>query len=93
MIKNIILDLGGVLLDIDLPYCMHSVETLGVDLSALPQPSPSNDTTNMKPAVMGEGVVANGMLNQYQIGMVTTHDFLTAIQGSLPCRHHHEASG
>lgn len=80
MIKNIIFDLGGVLLDIDLPYCMHSVEALGVDLSALPQPSPSNDTPNMKPAVMGEGVVANGMLNQYQIGTVTTHDFLTAIQ-------------
>ena len=35
MIKNIIFDLGGVLLDIDLLYCMRQMEALGVDLKAL----------------------------------------------------------
>ena len=34
-IKNIIFDLGGVLLDIDLNYCMRQMQALGIDLDAL----------------------------------------------------------
>lgn len=79
MIKNVIFDLGGVLLDIDLPYCMRSVQALGIDLNNLPQPVHVSEASDMKPAVMGEGVVANGMLHLYQIGKVSTPDFLSSI--------------
>lgn len=79
MIKNIIFDLGGVLLDIDLPYCMRSVQALGIDLNNLPQSVNADGQSDLKPAVMGEGVVASGMLNQYQVGAVSTPEFLSAI--------------
>lgn len=79
MIKNIIFDLGGVLLDIDLPYCMRSVQALGIDLNNLPQSASADGHSSLKPAVMGEGVVASGMLNQYQVGAVSTPEFLSAI--------------
>ncbi len=79
MIKNIIFDLGGVLLDIDLPFCMRSMQALGIDLNTLPQPASAKEDADMKPAVMGEGVVASGMLHQYQIGTVSTPDFLSAV--------------
>ena len=80
MIKTIIFDLGGVLLDIDLPYCIHRVKELGVDidaLSAIPAPELAIDT---KPAVMGEGMVASGMLHLYQVGGISTADFIITIQ-------------
>jgi putative hydrolase of the HAD superfamily len=83
MIKNIIFDLGGVLLDIDLPYCMRSVQALGIDFNAMSaQTSKDASTTSagMKPAVMGEGLVANGALHLYQIGGISTEDFLSGIQ-------------
>ena len=80
MIKNVIFDLGGVLLDIDLPYCIQRVQALGVDinaLSAIPAPELATDT---KPAVMGEGMVANGILHLYQVGGISTSDFIKGIQ-------------
>ena len=83
MIKNIIFDLGGVLLDIDLPYCMRSIKALGVDLSSLPEHtqtlSSGKSSTDMQPAVLGEGIVANGILHQYQVGTVSTPDFCNAL--------------
>ena len=83
MIKNIIFDLGGVLLDIDLPYCMKNVQALGIDFKAMSaqtsKESPAT-STGMKPAVMGEGLVANGALHLYQIGEISTDDFLNGIQ-------------
>ena len=85
-IKIIIFDLGGVLLDIDLPYCIQRVQALGVDinaLSAIPAPELATDT---KPAVMGEGMVANGILHLYQVGGISTSDFIKGIQHL--CRPH-----
>ena len=81
MIKDIIFDLGGVLLDIDLPYCMRSVQALGVDFSAMSAQTSSSlaETQGTKPAVMGEGIVANGALHLYQIGEISTEDFLSGI--------------
>lgn len=79
-IQNIIFDLGGVLLDIDLPYCIQRVKALGVDidaLSAIPVPELAKD---IKPAVMGEGMVASGMLHLYQVGGISTSDFIKDIQ-------------
>lgn len=80
MIKNIIFDLGGVLLDIDLIYCMQQVQALGVDLKALSSMPTLEMPTNVKPAVMGEGMVATGAMHLYQVGGISTHDFMTSIQ-------------
>lgn len=82
MIKNIIFDLGGVLLDLDMPYCIQQFRTLGIDLAALT--SATKDTpadTTQKNAVLCEGMVATGAMNLYQIGAITTDDFF---RGLLP---------
>ena len=39
MIKHIIFDLGGVLIDLDMPRCLESFRALGVDPTVLLQPS------------------------------------------------------
>lgn len=81
MIKNIIFDLGGVLLDIDLIYCMKQVQALGVDFDSLSKQTAAVDpASNQKMAVMGEGIVATGATHLYQIGEISTTDFITGIQ-------------
>ena len=81
MIKNIIFDLGGVLLDIDLVHCMRQVQALGVDFDSLSQQTATFDSaSNQKPAVMGEGIVATGATHLYQIGEISTTDFIGGIQ-------------
>lgn len=81
MIKNIIFDLGGVLLDIDLIHCMKQVQALGVDFDSLSkQTAPVDPVSNQKMAVMGEGIVATGATHLYQIGEISTKDFITGIQ-------------
>ncbi|MBR1668448.1 MAG: hypothetical protein IJ693_09240 [Bacteroidaceae bacterium] len=67
MIRNIIFDLGGVLLDIDLIYCMRQMEALGIDLKAFEQQG-SPTPVGVKAAVLGEGLVANGVMHLYQVG-------------------------
>lgn len=79
MIRTIIFDLGGVLLDIDLVYCMQQMSALGIDMKAYEQAEqPVN--TGKKAAVLGEGMVANGAMHLYQTGDISTHDFLLGIQ-------------
>ena len=78
--KYIIFDLGGVLLDIDLAYCMHQVQALGLDLDALAKIPIPQSAADEKPAVMGEGMVATGIMHLYQVGGVSTPDFIGAIQ-------------
>ena len=81
MINNIIFDLGGVLLDIDLIHCMKQVQALGVDFDSLSkQTAPTNTVSNQKMAVMGEGIVATGATHLYQIGEISTTGFITGIQ-------------
>lgn len=80
MIKNVIFDLGGVLLDIDLMYCMRQVQALGVDLDALSAMPSSTLSEGTKPAVMGEGMVATGAMHLYQVGGISTPDFIGGIQ-------------
>lgn len=81
MIKNIIFDLGGVLLDIDLIHCMKQVQALGVDFDSLSkQTATVDDASNQKQAVMGEGIVATGATHLYQIGKISTTDFISGIQ-------------
>lgn len=81
MIKNIIFDLGGVLLDIDLAYCMRQVQALGVDLDSMSKQSCHNSyASDQKPAVLGEGIVATGATHLYQIGEISTKEFVGGIQ-------------
>lgn len=79
MIKNIIFDLGGVLLDIDLVYCLQQMQALGIDLDAFEQKSmPTPEGT--KAAVLGEGIVANGAMHLYQTGDISTEEFLEGVK-------------
>lgn len=82
MIKNIIFDLGGVLLDIDLIHCMKQVQALGVDFDSLSRQTapPPDNVSKQKMAVMGEGIVATGTTHLYQIGEISTTDFIGGIQ-------------
>lgn len=80
MIRNIVFDLGGVLLDIDLNFCLQRVKALGVDFDAFSKQGEAVEKTGVKPAVMGEGLVANGMLHLYQVGGISTEAFLAGVQ-------------
>lgn len=80
MIRNIVFDLGGVLLDIDLNFCLQRVKALGVDFDAFSKQGEAVEKTGVKPAVMGEGLVANGVLHLYQVGGISTEAFLAGVQ-------------
>ena len=79
MIKNIIFDLGGVLLDIDLHYCMRQMQGLGLDLDELGKKG-MQTPAGTKAAVLGEGVVANGAMHLYQTGDISTDEFLEGVR-------------
>ena len=79
MIRNIIFDLGGVLLDIDLNYCIRQMQALGIDLDAFEKKSVQTPT-GTKAAVLGEGIVANGAMHLYQTGDITTEEFLEGVR-------------
>ena len=78
-IRNIIFDLGGVLLDIDLNYCMHQMQALGIDLEAFKKKGMQTPSST-KAAVLGEGIVANGAMHLYQTGDITTEAFLEGVR-------------
>lgn len=78
-IRNIIFDLGGVLLDIDLNYCMHKMQALGIDLDAFKKKG-MQTPSGTKAAVLGEGIVANGAMHLYQTGDITTEAFLEGVR-------------
>lgn len=79
MIKYVIFDLGGVLLDIDLQHCMRQVEALGIDLKALEAES-GPTPAGVKGAVLGQGMVANGVMHLYQVGGISTEEFLEGVR-------------
>ena len=78
-IKNIIFDLGGVLLDIDLNHCMRQMQALGIDLEAFKKKS-MQTPIGTKAAVLGEGMVASGTMHLYQTGDITTEAFLEGVR-------------
>ena len=78
-IKNIIFDLGGVLLDIDLNYCMRQMQALEIDLDAFKKKG-MQTPIGTKAAVLGEGMVANGIMHLYQTGDITTEAFLEGVR-------------
>ena len=77
MIKAIIFDLGGVLIDVDMNRCFHNIKALGVDVDSLTRTSSEN---NAPVSTVCEGVTISGALHEYQIGKIPTDKFITTIQ-------------
>lgn len=80
MIRNIIFDLGGVLLDIDLNYCLKRMMALGIDLEALKEGGGQKTPAETKAAVLCEGIVANGAMHLYQTGDISTEAYLEGVR-------------
>jgi putative hydrolase of the HAD superfamily len=77
MIKAIIFDLGGVLIDVDMNHCFHNIKALGVDVDSLTKTS---SESNAPVSTVCEGVTISGALHDYQIGKIPTEPFLKMIQ-------------
>ena len=77
MIKAIIFDLGGVLIDVDMPRCLNNIKALGVDVDSLTRTS---SESNAQISTICEGVTISGALHEYQIGKIPTDKFITMIQ-------------
>lgn len=81
MIKHVIFDLGGVLIDLDMPQCLESFRTLGADPSVILQrPDPASAENGRAKATLCDGLVANGAMDLYQTGDISTEDFVSGIQ-------------
>ena len=80
MIKHIIFDLGGVLIDLDMPRCLESFRALGADPSVLLQPSAESNQQGRAKATLCDGLVANGAMDLYQTGDISTEQFVAGIQ-------------
>ena len=76
MIKHVIFDLGGVLIDLDMPRCMQSFSSLGADPKALLQPASVAPAEGRAKATLCDGMVANGAMDLYQTGDISTADFI-----------------
>ena len=64
------------LIDLDMPGCFKRVEALGVDMEAF---SKASITTGGSGATISEGITATGVMNLYQVGGVTTDEFIDDI--------------
>lgn len=78
MVNTIIFDLGGVLLDLDMHQCFERVEALGVDMNKLSKAT-TEDNLGVGASIC-EGMSASGILHLYQIGKISTEDFIRTIQ-------------
>lgn len=79
MIKNIIFDLGGVLLDVDMKRTFMEFQKLGVDTSVFTSKTSDADP-GVPQATVCEGISVNGIMALYQTGDISTSDFFSAIQ-------------
>lgn len=70
--KAIIFDLGGVLIDLDMHQCFENIRALGVDLDAISKAADNSE----QGATICEGITASGMMHLYQVGKVSTDDFI-----------------
>lgn len=77
MIKTIIFDLGGVLIDVDMNRCLNNIKALGVDVDSLTR---TYSESNAPISTVCEGVTISGVLHDYQIGKIPTDKFITMIQ-------------
>ena len=72
-IKNIILDLGGVIIDVDMPHCLKEVEALGVPVKEMMSKGGNGGAT------VCEGMSVSGPMELYQLGQISTEAFLGGI--------------
>lgn len=72
MIKNVIFDLGGVLLNLDLQRCFEGFEALGMDVDNMLKSSVNNNGIG---ATMCDGMAVSGVMELYQVGKISTPDF------------------
>ncbi|MBQ0022018.1 MAG: HAD family phosphatase [Prevotellaceae bacterium] len=77
MIKNIIFDLGGVLLDVDMKRCFQQFKNLGVNPELF---TSNNNSPNAQESTICEGMSASGIIALYQTGDISTTDFINTIQ-------------
>ena len=81
MIKHVIFDLGGVLIDLDMPRCLEEFRALGADPEVLlRRPEPADAGSGKAKATLCDGLVANGAMDLYQTGDLSTADFVAGIQ-------------
>lgn len=74
MIKCVIFDLGGVLLNLDFDLCFSNFEALGMDLKQFMKRG--NDDDEHKGSTLADGITSSGMTDLYQVGKISTADFL-----------------
>lgn len=79
MIRHIIFDFGGVLLDLDMPRSMAGFKALGADMSTLLQPASPASAGAKAGAALCDGLVACGAMDLYQTGDVTTSQLVDEI--------------
>jgi len=75
VIKNIIFDLGGVLLNISLPNTMAAFAKIGIDVNGMMERMKTN-AQNTSRATMCEGVSAFGPIDDYSVGKISSEDFV-----------------
>lgn len=78
MIRNIIFDLGGVLLNLNMPLCFKNFADLGADKQYFM--GGGTQKGEQKGATICEGITASGDMDLYQVGKISTEDFLVKIQ-------------
>lgn len=78
MIKNIIFDLGGVLLDISMENAMRVLGELGFDMKAVMEKQKAMGGDGG--STMCEGVSAVGFLDDYSKGLIPTEQFMKMLQ-------------
>lgn len=78
MIRNIIFDLGGVLLNLNMPQCFQNFAMLGADKQYFM--GGGTQKGEKKGATICEGITASGDMDLYQVGKISTEDFLLKIQ-------------
>lgn len=74
MIKAVIFDLGGVLIDLDMHQCFENIKALGIDMDVLSKPVGFEGET--AGSSICEGFTASGMMHLYQEGKVSTEEFI-----------------
>lgn len=82
MVKTVIFDLGGVLLDIDMGRCIKELEALGLDAKSW---MTSKGERGAAGGTLCEGAAASKVMDQYQMGQISTKQFLgEALKGCRP---------
>lgn len=79
MIKHVIFDFGGVLLDLDMPRSMAAFQALGADMGALLRPVDRTEAGGRAGATLCDGLAACGVMDLYQTGDVTTGQLVSEI--------------